>query len=273
MIELEGSRITEEILKFIGPGKYYQTTAYDTSLIISSQDKYRPFHHFEIFKRKILWINPVLKDNHPSGQKLVLMARTVFLCDEKDYDGGVVMNRFASLLCYITRGTHIVAAVHAGCGVPAACVIQPQQMLTAVAYDPEQINNLISQFEPDEISDKKWIALAHFRQGVIANTPYFHYLSLWKILELYFNDNDKEVDEHINRFFEINPGKIDLLPEGEQSASKKLRDIRNMSAHFALRGGPIQDPDNPDLYLKAESGIGTLQLIVRELIDNNLWTG
>jgi hypothetical protein len=57
-----GQQIVDEAFPYLGRGSYFQTTAYDTFLIITDSEAYDIFHHFELFDRKILWINQVQQE-------------------------------------------------------------------------------------------------------------------------------------------------------------------------------------------------------------------
>lgn len=261
--------MSDEIQAYIGPGSYFQTTCYDTHLIITG-DEWDPFHYFELFDRKILWINPSIQE--VGGVEELMMPRTVFICpSDNDYDGGLVMNRFASLICFVTRGVNISASTHVGTGWPAAAAAQPQQLKTGMKYGHDTIDSLIASFLKPGVTEKRWIALAHFRQGKIAQTPYYRFLSNWKILELHFNDKDPKITKHLTSYFTTNTAKVSSLQLGSKSPADKMWDLRKMSAHFMLRGGAIQDPDNPDLYNQADASANILEDVVVDLISHGNW--
>src|SRR5690606_15088660 len=93
-------------------------------------------------------------------------------------------------------------------------------------------------------------------------------LSYWKILELYFGNETQKINRHINDFYASRPDIFHELGTFSGTAANKLRNIRNASAHFMLRGdSTIQDPDNPDIYSKVSEGLFALRRLAEKLID------
>lgn len=262
---ITGQQIVDEAYPYLGRGSYFQTTAYDTFLIISGSETYDIFHHFELFDRKILWINQIRQELR--GELTPMMPRTIFPCSESDFDGHIVAHRFSSVLCYATHATFINPRVWAGIAHPAASVVQPAEKYVIMLYNHEQIDSAIQRLGLDTFTEKKWTALAHYRQSTLAQTPYYQVLSYWKILELYFNDERADIDAYINDFYASRTDIFHELGTFSGTAANKLRGIRNASAHFMLRGDTtIQDPDNPDVYNKASKGLFALRRLTEGLI-------
>jgi hypothetical protein len=132
----------------------------------------------------------------------------------------------------------------------------------------EQIDMAIAHLNIDTFTEKRWAALAHYRQATLAATPYYQVLSYWKILELYFNNVRADIDKHINDLYTSRPDVFYYVGAFTGDASKRLRGIRNASAHFMLDGDTtIQDPDNPDIFNEVDKGIFVLRRIAEELIE------
>lgn len=261
-------QIVDEAFPYLGRGSYFQTTAYDTHLFISDSDTYDIFHHFELFDRKILWINQVQQE--VGGEVKTVMPRTIFQCDQNNFDGHIVAHRLASLLCYVTHGTFINPKLWVGIAHPAPSTSQPAEKYVSMHYGHDQINAAIQRLGIDTFTEKRWAALAHYRQATLAVTPYYQVLSYWKILELYFNNDRTAINNHINNLYTSRPDVFHYVGTFTGTASKKLRDIRNASAHFMLDGDTtVQDPDNPDIYNEVSKGIFVLRRLAEGLIDGS----
>lgn len=265
-----GQQIVDEAHPYFGGGSYFQTTAYDTLLRLGGDfEVYDVFHHFELFNRKILWINQVQQE--VAGDVKPLMSRTIFPCNEQAFDGHIVAHRFASVLCYATQGTFINPRVWVGTAHPAASVVQPAEKYVGMLYGHEQIDNAIQRLELNAFTDKKWAALAHYRQSTLAQTPYYQVLSYWKILELYFNNVRTDIDTYINDFYASRPDIFHELGTFTDTAAEELRNLRHASAHFMLRDSPtIEDPDNPDVYNTVNGGLLALRRLIEGLIDRTM---
>jgi hypothetical protein len=261
-------QIVDEAFPYLGRGSYFQTTAYDTHLFISGSDTYDPFHKFELFGRKILWINQV--QDEVMGEMKTIMPRTIFPCSENDFDGHIVAHRLASLLCYVTQGTFINPRIWVGIAHPAPATNQPAEKYVHMHYGHEQIDAAINRLHMDTFTDKRWAALAHYRQATLAETPYYKVLSYWKILELYFNNVNPDMNTYINDLYASRPDIFHDLGSFTGTASRKLRSIRNKSAHFMLNGDTtIEDPDNPDIYNEVSKGLFSLRRLAEGLIERS----
>lgn len=261
-------QIAEESFPYFGGGSYFQTTAYDTLLFISDSETYDLFHKFELFGRKILWVNQVNQD--AQGEVKTVMARTIFPCSEADFDGHIVAHRFASLLCYVTHGTFINPRLWVGYSRPIPTTNQPSEKYLGTRYSHEDIDMLIRRLEVHSFTEKRWAALAHYRQASLAQTPYYQVLSYWKILELRFHNNARQLNGFIDHCYSERPDNFHYVGEFNGAASQKLRDIRNASAHFMRSGDTgIQDPDNPDIYNEVEKGIFILKRLSEKLIEES----
>lgn len=261
-----GQQIVDEAFPYLGRGSYFQTTAYDTFLIISDSDAYDIYHHFELFDRKILWINQVRQE--VMGEETPVMPRTIFSCNESSFDGHIVAHRLASVLCYATHATFINPRLWVGIAHPAAATNQPAEKYVSMLYTHEQIDNAIQRLDLSTFTDKRWAAIAHYRQATLAQTPYYQVLSYWKILELYFNNVGADINTYINDFHASRADIFHELGDFTGTAANKLRSVRNASAHFMLRGDTtIQDPDNPDIYNSATQGLFAFRRLTEELIN------
>lgn len=265
---ITSQQIVDEAFPYLGRGSYFQTTAYDTHLIISGSDKYDTFHHFELFDRKILWINQVQQE--VMGENKAVMPRTIFPCSESDFDGHIVAHRLSSLLCYATHGTYIHPRLWVGIAHPAPSTSQPAEKYVSMLYGHDQIDMAISRLNVGSFTDKKWAALAHYRQATIVDTPYYQVLSYWKIIELYFNNVNTAMNAYINDLYTARPDVFHDLGSFTGTASRELRTVRNKSAHFMLQGNAtIEDPDNPDVYNEVSKGIFSLRRLSEGLIERS----
>lgn len=261
-------QIFDEALSYLGRGSYFQTTAYDTHLRIGNFDSYDIFHHFELFGRKILWINQVQEE--VAGDVKTRMPRTIFPCSQNDFDGHIVAHRFASVLCFVMHGTFINPRLWVGTAFPVASTSQPAEKYVGMLCDHEQIDSSIQRLDLDSFTEKRWVAMANYRQANLAATPYYQILSYWKILETYFNNSRKDINKHIDDLYSTRPDAFHYVGEFTGKASKKLRDIRNASAHFMLDGDTtLQDPDNPDVFNEADKGIFVLRRLSEGLIERS----
>lgn len=259
-------QIVDEAFPYLGRGSYFQTTAYDTHLFISDSSQYDAFHHFELFGRKILWINQV--QDEVSGEVRTIMPRTIFPCDQNNFDGHIVAHRLASLLCYVTHGTFINPRHWVGIAHPAPGTNQPAEKYVSMHYGHDQIDSAIQRLDIDTFTDKRWAAIAHYRQATLAETPYYQVLSYWKILELRFSNVRADINQYIDDLYASRPDVFHYVGTFTGAASQKLRDIRNASAHFMREGDTtIQDPDNPDIFNEVSKGIFVLRRIAEELIE------
>lgn len=261
-------QIVDEAFPYLGRGSYFQTTAFDTHLIISDSNGYDIFHHFELFGRKILWINQV--QGEVMGETKTIMPRTIFQCSQDDFDGHIVAHRLASLLCFATHGTYINPRLWVGIAHPAPATTQPAEKYVHMLYDHEQIDSAISRLNIDSFTDKRWAALAHYRQVTLAETPYYKVLSYWKIIELYFGNVNTDMNTYINDLFTSRPDIFHELGSFSGTASRQLRSIRHKSAHFMLEGNTtIEDPDNPDIYNEVSKGLFALRRLTEGLIERS----
>jgi len=265
---ITSQQIVDEAFPYFGRGSYFQTTAYDTHLFISDSDKYDIFHHFELFGRKILWINQVQQET--SGEVWAVMPRTIFQCNNDDFDGHIVAHRLASLLCYVTHGTYINPRLWVGTAHPVPSTNQPAEKHVSMHYGHDQIDMLIARLGLGSFTDEKWAALAHYRQATIVETPYYQVLSYWKLLELYFNNVNTDMNKYINDFYAERPDVFHALGSFNGTASSRLRSIRHKSAHFMLEGNTtIEDPDNPDVYNEVSRGVFSLRRLAEGLIERS----
>ncbi len=249
-----------------GTRSYFQATAYDTNIFVSGGDDYDFFHHFDLFDRKILWINSVTSD--VGGEPRTVMARTVFPCNENDFDGHIVAHRFASLVGYTARGA-IHPRIWVGGAYPVPNTTQPAEKYLGIRITPQDIDNHISRLDIASFTDKRWIALAHYRQAMLALTPYYEVLSFWKILELYFENNKPAMNAFINEQYRERPDWFDALGSLNMSAASKLKEVRHASAHFQFFGSnQIEDPDNPDLFNLVSNSLFAFKRITEKLIDS-----
>lgn len=263
---ITGQQIFDEAIQYFGGGSMFQTTAYDTFLFITDSETYDVFHHFELFDRKILWINQVQQELR--GEEMAMMPRTIFPYSDSDFDGHIVAHRFASVLCYATNATFIDPRVWGGFRLPAATITQPAEKYVSMLYGHDQIDSAIARLDLATFTEKRWAALAHYRQATLAQTPYYQVLSYWKILELYFNNVGADINRHINDEYAARPDTFHYVGAFTGTASRKLRSIRNASAHFMLDGDTtIQDPDNPDIFNEVSKGVFVLRRLTEGLID------
>ncbi|HTE22128.1 MAG TPA: methylamine utilization protein MauJ [Candidatus Limnocylindria bacterium] len=259
-------QIVDEAFPYLGRGSYFQTTAYDTHLFISGSDEYDIFHHFELFGRKILWVNQV--QDEVMGELRAIMPRTIFQCDPNNFDGHIVAHRLASVLCYVTHGTFINPRHWVGIAHPAPGTSQPAEKYVSMHYGHDQIDMGIQRLDLDTFTEKRWAALAHYRQASLAVTPYYRVLSYWKVIELYFGNANTPMNTYINDLYASRPDIFHELGTFTGTASRKLRNIRHASAHFMLDGDTaIQDPDNPDVYNEVSNGLFALRRLAEGLID------
>lgn len=259
-------QIVDEAFPYLGRGSYFQTTVYDTHLLISNSGQYDIFHHFELFDRKILWVNQVQQE--VGGEVKTVTPRTIFQCDQNNFDGHIVAHRLASLLCYVTHGTFLNPRFWIGIAHPAPSASRPAEKYVSMLYGHDQIDMAIQRLGIDAFTAKRWAALAHYRQATLAETPYYRVLSYWKIIELYFGNVDTAMNAHINDLYASRPDIFYELGTFTGTASRKLRSIRHASAHFMLKGDTtIQDPDNPDVYNKVSNGLLALRRLAEGLID------
>lgn len=260
-------QIVDEAFPYLGSGSRFQTTAYSTNLFISDSNQYDAFHHFELFGRNILWINQVRDE--VAGETVTIMPRTIFAYSDDGFDGHIIAHRFASLLCYATHGTYIHPKIWVGIAHPAPATNQPAEKYIGMHYGHDQIDTAIQRLDIDSFTDRRWAALAHYRQATLAETPYYQVLSYWKILELRFNNVRDDINQHINNLYASQPDVFHYVGTFTGAASQKIREIRNFSAHFMLDGDTIiQDPDNPDIFNEASKGIFVLRRITEALVDD-----
>lgn len=259
-------QIVDEAFPYLGRGSYFQTTAYDTHLFISGDNAYDPFHKFELFDRKILWINQV--QDEVSGEVRTIMPRTIFPCNESDFDGHIVAHRLASILCYVTHGTFINPRLWVGVAHPVPATNQPAEKYVSMHYGHDQIDTAIARLDIESFTEKRWAALAHYRQATLAETPYYKVLSYWKILELYFSNANSPLNSYINDLYATRADIFHDLGSFSGTASRKLRNIRNRSAHFMLEGNTtVEDPDNPDIFNDVSNGLFSLRRLGEGLIE------
>jgi len=264
--EVTTQQIVDEAFPYLGRGSYFQTTAYNTHLFISESDNYDLFHHFELFDRKILWINQIQQE--VGGELRTVMPRTIFQCNPDNFDGHIVAHRLASILCYATHSTFINPKLWVGIAHPAPSTSQPAEQYVSMHYGHDQIDMAIQRLDIGSFTEKRWAAIAHYRQATLAETPYYRALSYWKIIELYFDNVNTTMNTYINDLYASRPDIFHELGAFRGTASRKLRSIRHASAHFMLDGDTtIQDPDNPDVYNKVSDGLFALRRLAEGLID------
>lgn len=247
-----------------GIPSYYQTTAYDTTLLISNNSSYDPFHEFELFGRKILWVNQV----QDAIDKDPLMPRTIFPCKKDAFDGHIVAHRLSSVLCFITKAP-ITPRLWSGIAQPFPSVVQPSEKYIGRLISHDDLEAYIQHLQFDTFTEKRWIALAHYRQANIAQTPYYTVLSYWKIVELFSDSRATKMKSYINQLYNTRPDLFHDLEPLESSAWEKLKSIRHACAHFRLEGDVTQDPDNPDLFNEVSKAIFPLRRLAEELIEKH----
>lgn len=253
-----------------GMHTYFQATAYDTNIFISDSETYDFYHHFDLFDRKILWINSV--STEVGGETRAVMTRTIFPCSEESFDGHIVAHRFASLIGYVARGS-IHPRTWVGGALPVPNTTQPAEKYLGIRIAHDDIDAHISHLRISDFTEKRWIALAHYRQAMIALTPYYEVLSFWKILELYFNNDKPRMNTYINEQYQLRSDWFMALGDFSGTAARQLKEARHASAHFQFFGSnQIEDPDNPDLFNLVSNSLFALRRLTEKLIDNpNGW--
>ena len=259
--------VKDKAIDYIGKGQYFHWAAFDTSLIIGSK---QPFYEFKIFERRILWINTVIGDS-PSK---CLAPRIVFKCSPKNPDGIKLTNQIASLFCYLTRGTAIAVVTCMGAGNLENIAMQPPQGRPyGLAYPQKEFSTILVNENPKEYSANKWVALAHYRQAVTSNTPYYEYLSYWKIIELRFDNNTESIKSYLGKFFEHHSQKVKEVSGSCQNPIANLWATRGKVAHFAQLSNKdyiIQNPDDPDTYIDVFKNCKIMRCIVGKLLAEML---
>lgn len=264
------------VKKFIGKQDYYHTATYDTAMFLSDDKDDDVFHYFELFGRKILWINAVelgLKGTNLDGDEI--NPRAVIPCNSpEDFDGVLIMNKLASLLCFVMSGMPISPINYSATGFPSATMVSDLQTRPYTVVRHDALDALIARAEPDNIPERKWIGMAHYRQGIIANSPYYTFLSFWKIVELYFDYKSSEISKYLDKVFK-DPRLAGKLHEAMKTPTAKLYSTRNRCAHFALTQSgrnELQNPDDPDSYVIASMDARPLKEVVEELLLKGEWS-
>ena len=120
------------------------------------------------------------------------------------------------------------------------------------------------------IDERLYHVLGLYREGVSAESPYHHFLSLHNALVTTFDGNEDDAENYATEHESRAPD----VPSGVDALGSYFRDVmRNAIAHTVRPPGrPVLDPNGPGDRAKAAAATRPLRHIVRQRVEER-WPG
>jgi hypothetical protein len=229
----------------------------DTDLYIGPDKDY----YFDFEDRTVRWVN---------GTNFMRPVLTV-PCDEEYPEGQAIAKRFLSVLVKET-GMPIVELFSVG--VPRRydpTIVSPRTNGGLQLEGQGLITDDTATYSPT-----RWTALGLYQEGVNAKSPYYAFLSFYKIIELAFNRNANQIKTFINTNIAPLTSRMgsnwmqETLANGKTAYNHLYGSRRCAVAHISATGQPIIDPNNSDDYLMFDKDLPIIRGLVDELFRQAL---
>jgi hypothetical protein len=220
--------------------------------------------YFDFMDRKVRWINST-----PFECALL----TVPSKDNTGADGLKIGRRFLSLL--VEKTGYPITEISTG--------MRGQKMYIPVILQPKSTGGLglpadIFRGEnPDNFTEKKWLAMALFKDGINSRSVYYSFLSLYKILELgckgkrgkLANNVKTWVKAHLSDATKRYPSwQTESLKSGEQAEEYLYHSCRSAIAHIKADKYPVSiDPDDPQEYSRIRRDLDIIKELAKIMIQ------
>lgn len=128
-------------------------------------------------------------------------------------------------------------------------------------------------------STKEDLAYAFYKEGLSSSSVYYSFLSFYKVIQLAFDEKDKDIKNWINSNLDPNnlryPGVIqrirELQNQGKNVAVHLLSSGRIAIAHAKPKGIRAVDPDNPDDKRRLNKDLPIVKGLARYAIESGLF--
>ncbi len=134
------------------------------------------------------------------------------------------------------------------------------------------IRSMLEQQKNPDYSDKEWLALALYKEGVNSESDSYSFLSFYKVIELAFDDDEQKmngwVNENINKFVSE-----EWLSKNQNAAAYLKDRERHAVAHVGKAGvlrhtgySSVNPDDSSDLN-RIRSSKSIVQRLAQDLIQ------
>lgn len=220
--------------------------------------------YFDFEDRKIRWIN---------GTR-TLAPRIVVPSKSADFSDGILISKkFLSALVREAK-TPIKEITNVGTPKRIVPILKQPRVMGGLGIDPRY---LLTD-DTSKYSDKKWTALAYYKDGVNSNNEFYSFLSFYKLLQLAFDNDDRKVMDWINK--NIDPVLASFDPKWKAEVLKPnmlpgnyLYGVgRNAAAHIEFEKGKTVNPDKPEDYIRVRRDLPIIRELATKVLDGNLIT-
>ncbi len=219
--------------------------------------------YFEFLDRKIRWIN---------GTRTI-SPMIIIPCKKGDFSDGIELaKKFLSALIEEVQ-VPIVEVTNVGSPTKLAPLLRQPRVMGDLGFDPEY---LITE-DVSKYSDKKWIGLAYYKDGINSNNKFYSFLSFYKLIQLAFdNDNDKVIQwinsnaQYINERVDSNWAK-EVLKPGQLLGNYLYGIGRNAAAHIQYKKGQVVNPDSPEDYMRIQKDLPIIRGLATKILREGLF--
>lgn len=218
--------------------------------------------YFEFLDRKIRWIN---------GTQTI-SPMLIIPCKKGDFSDGIeISKKFLSALIEEVQ-TPIIEITNVGSPTKLAPLLRQPRVSGGISFDSEY---LITE-DVSKYTDKKWIGLSYYKDGINANSKFYSFLSFYKLIQLAFdNDNDKVIKwinsntQYINDRIDSNWLMENLTP-GQLLGNYLYGVGRTAAAHIQYKKGQIVNPDNPEDYMRVQRDLPIIRGFATKVLSDKL---
>jgi hypothetical protein len=234
---------------------YQYETSLDTDLYLGEGDEV----YFDFMDRKVRWIN---------GTAFVSPLLAVPCKNSDGSDGRDIAKKFLSLLVSEVRSP-IQTVFSSMTGKSFTPTILQSRRLGGIRMG----DKVLSGKKPKTFSDKKWIGLALYKEGINSNSVFYAFLSFFKVIVLgcdysddnaikWINANIKKVTDRYDRAWQA-----EVLKPGQNAGKYLYGSGRCAIAHVKSDKGKINDPDNDNDFRRIQKDLGIMRFLADEMIN------
>lgn len=217
--------------------------------------------YFDFEGRAIRWIN---------GTRFA-MPTLIVPCNNSDYtDGRTIAKKFLSIVVKETNMA-VVEVFSTAEGIRFNPMIRQPRVIGGLNLDPRYLQ----REDTSKYSEKKWIGLALYKEGVNAKSIYYSFLSFYKIIELAQESDIKKIKEWIENNIDKATAlhqnwKTATLKNGQSAGNYLYGSGRCAVAHVESEKGKINNPDNLEDFSRIQNDLPIIKALAEEILFQNL---
>lgn len=218
--------------------------------------------YFDFLDRKVRWIN---------GTQTI-SPMLVIPCKKGDFSDGIeIAKKFLSALVEEVQ-TPIVEITNVGSPTKLAPLLRQPRVSGGAGFDPEY---LITE-DVNKYTDKKWIGLAYYKDGINSNNNFYSFLSFYKLIQLAFDNDDKKTMRWINDNAQYITDRIDskwlveVMKPGQKPGNYLYGVGRTAAAHIEYKKGQFVNPDSPDDYMRVQQDLPIIRGLATKVLNDKL---